>query len=146
MDTQNSSQNTNRFLVQKKGYMILECGLCGKIWGIKPELYSDTVKHSTYQECNPPAVKENDRRGYNVTSASAKGKANIKWKHGRSNRAGSDEPTYRAWRHIKGRRCERWDDFFKFLEDMGDKPEWARTLRRKDKGRQYEPGNVYWRK
>ena len=40
--------------------------------------------------------------------------------------------------------CERWDDFFNFLEDVGMKEHPELTLDRIENNGNYEPGNVRW--
>lgn len=62
----------------------------------------------------------------------------------------STTPTYRAWRGMKRKKprrefvCKEWEDSFEnFVRDMGEKPP-GTTLRRIDKNKGFEPGNVQW--
>jgi len=40
--------------------------------------------------------------------------------------------------------CARWDSFWKFAADVGDKPSPQHSLDRIDNSGDYEPGNVRW--
>lgn len=60
------------------------------------------------------------------------------------------QPEYVAWRSMLSTAaryganvCPRWGDFEAFLNDMGPKKPGA-ILRRTNKDRPYEPGNVEW--
>lgn len=85
----------------------------------------------------------------------------IRLKHGHAPRKGiTDE--YRAWLAMRARCaankgrdylaykargievCERWDDFEKFLLDMGRKPSPAHSLGRKNNDLGYSPENCRW--
>lgn len=73
--------------------------------------------------------------------------------------------TYSSWRSIRNRTvnpsaakrpdfhhyagkgvavCERWNDFWAFLEDMGERPSRAHSIDRFDSNKGYEPGNCRW--
>lgn len=40
--------------------------------------------------------------------------------------------------------CEEWDDFSRFLADVGNRPSPQHSLERIDNGGHYKPGNVTW--
>ncbi len=80
--------------------------------------------------------------------------------HGNSTRKGHTL-TYKAWAVMRARCrpghekadyyfkrgikvCERWDDYSKFLEDMGEKPSSSHTIERFDNSKGYEPSNCRW--
>src|SRR5487761_1371574 len=84
-------------------------------------------------------------------------------RHGHtSSITGKKSPTYNAWNCMKYRClnprgynykwfggrgitvCDRWlHSFENFLADMGEKPKGLKLCRR-DKEKDYEPGNCYW--
>ncbi len=83
------------------------------------------------------------------------------YKHGCARRSGLS-PMYRLWRGIMNRChnrntkeykdyggrgivvCERWQDFTKFVEDMGERPSKSHTVGRRDNYGHYGPDNCRW--
>lgn len=82
-------------------------------------------------------------------------------KHGEGKR-GQKTPEYRSWVHMRERcnnpkcaryplyggrgisHCDRWNDYAKFLEDMGRRPTLKHSLDRINVNGNYEPGNCRW--
>lgn len=56
-------------------------------------------------------------------------------------------PTSRSYSDYGGRGikiCERWDEFWDFVDDMGPRPSQIHSLDRTDVNGNYEPANVKW--
>lgn len=66
------------------------------------------------------------------------------WKGMRNRCNNPNFPKYRLYGGRGIRVCERWNDFMKFREDMGEPPTLAHSLDRIDGNGSYEPGNVRW--
>jgi len=45
----------------------------------------------------------------------------------------------------RGNFCDEWTDFWKFVEDVGNRPSELHKLSRKDKSAPYGPDNFFWR-
>lgn len=59
-------------------------------------------------------------------------------------------PLYRCWnallRYHRAEVCERWQDLWSFVEDIGDsRPSKKHTLQRRDETKMFTGDNVYWR-
>lgn len=60
----------------------------------------------------------------------------------------SKHPLWEIWKNTARQRwgrVDRWNDFYAFLEDVGERPSPIHDLTRKDKKAPYGPDNVYWR-
>lgn len=58
-------------------------------------------------------------------------------------------PLYNTWTwmrkmSLKYSVCEAWDDFWKFVDDVGERPSESHQLRRMDKFGNYSPENCKW--
>lgn len=57
------------------------------------------------------------------------------------------DPEHVSYKHYGGRGikvCDRWKDFYKFLEDMGPRKSRQLTLERVNNEKGYEPDNCIW--
>ena len=60
----------------------------------------------------------------------------------------NSHPLNQAWRgcvRVADGRVERWNDFYKFLEDVGEKPSENHVLKRLDVRAPWGPDNFFWR-
>jgi hypothetical protein len=57
-------------------------------------------------------------------------------------------PLYESWNwtvRVKAGRVSEWDDFWRFVKDVGKKPSSKHTLRRRDSELPFGPFNCYWK-
>lgn len=66
------------------------------------------------------------------------------WENMRARCNNPNHTNYSAYGARGIKVCERWDDFSKFVDDVGDKPSQVHTLDRVDNDGDYEPSNVRW--
>lgn len=60
----------------------------------------------------------------------------------------SNHPLYNSWDYAKKSHeglCERWKDFWLFVEDVGERPGKRHRLLRYDESQPFSPDNTYWR-
>jgi hypothetical protein len=66
------------------------------------------------------------------------------WKGMRSRCNNPNFPGYKYWGGRGISVCERWDDFFNFIEDMGPRPNNSYSIDRIDNDGNYTPDNTRW--
>jgi hypothetical protein len=58
-------------------------------------------------------------------------------------------PLYNAWRELVRKkeksRAEVWDDFWKFVADVGERPSAEHALSRPDETKEFGPDNFFWK-
>ena len=53
--------------------------------------------------------------------------------------------SWRATARVKAGRCESWDDFWKFVDDIGERPTPTHIIQRKDSKKPFSLENCYWK-
>jgi hypothetical protein len=110
---------------------------------------------------NSHTVTATRLRRNHTRSCGCLGKQGAPPKHGHAKR-GRQHPLYSVWLGMRDRCnnpnnpayknygsrgiqvCERWDNFPKFIVDVGERPSPRHVLDRIDNNGNYEPGNVKW--
>ena len=86
------------------------------------------------------------KRPRNITHGLSKKKSPeyLAWKNARSRCNNSNRKDYIDYGGRGITVCERWNDFEKFLEDMGKRPSSQHSLDRREVNGNYEPDNCRW--
>ncbi len=141
------------------GQKIKNCGFCGQekkivAKGLCPACYSRYHRRGTpeYIKIRKPCQIDNCGRlsqAHNLCAKHLK-----RWqRHGHTNSTrpkgwGSAEkhPLYWIWQGRKRSEpiCEEWKSFWKFVEDVGERPKSKPILRRINKKEPYSKDNFYW--
>jgi hypothetical protein len=120
---------------ERYAHLICQCE-CGKIKSIE----SQSVRSGNTRSCGCIGTGiEKVRLTHGMSNTPLHGI----WKAMRRRCNNPNDSHYQNYGGRGIKVCERWDDFMKFLQDMGPRPK-GLTLERRDSNSNYEPANCYW--
>lgn len=122
--------------------------------------YFGIINKMGYWNCKCDCGKQKIVLGYSLTRGKSKTCGCQTWKKQKHRKSNSKEysswacmlqrctnPNVKSYKDYGGRGikvCKKWESFNEFYGDMGDMPEWADSIERKEVDGDYEKSNCVW--